>query len=110
MDENVEGPITRGVRRRGVDVLTVQDDGRTGADDSDVLTRATELGRVLFSRDEDMLAEAARRQSRSEPFTGVIYAHQDHVTVGECVAELELATFAGNDEDFANRVRYLPFR
>jgi predicted nuclease of predicted toxin-antitoxin system len=55
MDENVHGVITRGIRKRGVDVLTVQEDGYGGRDDPDVVDRATSLGRVLFSQDEDLL-------------------------------------------------------
>jgi hypothetical protein len=39
------------------------------------LTVQTALGRVLFSRDEDLLREAAQRQQRGETFAGVIYAH-----------------------------------
>lgn len=61
MDENVPRAITGGLRLRGVDVLTVQEDGRRGLDDPRVLDRATELGRVLFSQDEDLLVEARRR-------------------------------------------------
>ncbi len=52
MDEHVSRAVTVGLRRRGLDVLTVQEDGRTGASDPAVLDRATELGRVLFSQDE----------------------------------------------------------
>jgi len=37
---------------------------------------ASELGRVLFTQDDDLLTEATRRQHRGQPFGGVIYAHQ----------------------------------
>jgi hypothetical protein len=47
---------------RGVDVLTVQEDGRAGASDAAVLDRATELGRVLFTQDDDLLVEASEEQ------------------------------------------------
>ncbi len=49
MDENVHRGITDGLRIRNVDVLTVQEDGRTGLPDPLILDRATELERVLFS-------------------------------------------------------------
>lgn len=61
-----------GLRRRGLDVLTVQEDGRAGDSDQSMLDRATELGRVLFSQDDDLLVEASRRQASSLPFCGVI--------------------------------------
>ncbi len=46
MDENVHGTITSGLRRRNIDVLTVQEDHRSGLPDPEVLDRAIELGRV----------------------------------------------------------------
>jgi len=49
MDEHVSRSITVGLRRRGLDVLTVQEDGRSGAADE-----------VLFSQDDDLLVEANR--------------------------------------------------
>lgn len=48
MDENIPRSITTGLRLRGVDVLTVQEEGRTSFTDPIILDRATELQRVLF--------------------------------------------------------------
>ena len=62
MDEHVHRAITAGLRLRGVDVLTVQEDGRRQVRDDVLLDRASGLRRVLFSQDEDLLAEATRRQ------------------------------------------------
>jgi len=75
MDHHVPRPITTGLRVRGVDVLTAaEDDARLP--DPDLLDRASALGRVLFSRDADLLREATRRLAGGIPFLGVIYAHQ----------------------------------
>jgi predicted nuclease of predicted toxin-antitoxin system len=75
MDENVPRQITLGLRLRGLDVLTVQEDNRLGLPDPQVLDRATELQRVLFSRDDDLLVIANQRQQNGTTFYGVIYAH-----------------------------------
>jgi predicted nuclease of predicted toxin-antitoxin system len=83
MDEHIHQGITDGLRQRGVDVLTVQEDGRTGTPDPLILDRATELQRVIFTQDQDFLAEANRRQVEGMSFAGVIYAHQRLVTIGE---------------------------
>jgi len=108
MDVHVPAAITRGLVLRGVDVMTAQLDGTTQLDDSDLLDRATELGRVLFSQDEDLLAEATKRQRSGQPFGGVIYAHQLGITIGRAVNDLEILTEVGTPEDFANRVEFLP--
>jgi hypothetical protein len=110
IDENVEGAITRGIRRRGIDVLTTQEDGRSGVDDPPLLDRAGDLGRVMFSRDDDMLREATKRQRLGESFVGVIYAHQLRVSIGQCVTDLTILAELGEPHEFEDRVRYLPLR
>jgi hypothetical protein len=108
MDVHVPAAITRGLLLRDVDVLTAQLDGTTQMDDPALLDRATGLGRVLFSQDEDLLAEAAQRQQNGIFFGGVIYAHQLDITIGRAIQDLQLLANAGSSEDFANRIEYLP--
>ena len=66
--------------------------------------------RVLFTRDEDLLAEASHRQRHGKPFLGVVYAHQLRVTIGQCVQDLELVAKVYEPADMANRVEYLPLK
>lgn len=110
MDVNVRAEITRQLRARGVDVLTSEEDGTREFSDSDLLDRATFLGRVLFTRDADLPAEAALRQRSGVTFSGVIYAHQLLVTIGQCVADLELIAKVRNPTECVNRVDYLPLK
>ena len=56
MDVHVRWAITAGLRRRGVDVLTAQQDGAARFEDPALLDRATQLGRVLVSQDDDLQA------------------------------------------------------
>lgn len=108
MDVHVPAAITRALVLRNVDVLTAQLDGTTRLDDAALLDRATALGRVLFSQDDDLLAEATKRQRSGQPFGGVIYAHQLSITIGQAVNDLELLAKIGTPEEFANRVEYVP--
>ncbi len=61
-DHNVKRAITQGLRLHGIDVLTALEDGTHRLPDPELLDRATALGRVLFSTDEDLIVEAQRRQ------------------------------------------------
>ncbi len=108
MDENVPRQITLGLRLRGIDTLTVQDDGLTGASDPQVLARATELQRVIFTRDDDFLVLAHQCQQDSTPFYGVVYAHPQTSSIGACVHDLELIAKICTLEDCLNQVQYLP--
>ncbi|MBO1350393.1 MAG: DUF5615 family PIN-like protein [Hormoscilla sp. GUM202] len=108
MDEHVRLAVTKGLRMRGVDVLTVQEDERAGYPDDILLDRATELKRVMFSQDQDFLVEANRRQAAGIVFSGVLYAPQLSVSIGECVRDLEIIAKVSEAEDLANQVKYLP--
>jgi Domain of unknown function (DUF5615) len=108
MDHHVPRAITLGLRLREIDVLTAYEDGASELDDAVLLDRASELGRVLFTRDDDLLAEAAKRQGGRVPFQGVIYAHQIRVSIGRCVQDLEIIAKAGEPADLMNGVMFLP--
>jgi hypothetical protein len=107
-DVHVRMAITQGLRHRGVTVLTAQEDGTDQWDDAQLLDRATALGHVVFSNDTDFLVEAARRQTAGEPFAGVIYAHQQHVSIGRCIDDLEVLAKVLDPPDMMNQVVYLP--
>ena len=61
MDVNVRAEITSQLRARDVDLLTSEKDGTREFSDPALLDRATALGRVLFTRDADLIAEAVMR-------------------------------------------------
>jgi Domain of unknown function (DUF5615) len=108
MDHHVPRAITLGLRLRAVDGLSAYEDGASELEDATLLDRASEWGRVLFTRDDDLLAEAAKRQREEIPFHGVIYAHQLRVSIGRCVQDLEILAKAGEPADLLNGVIFLP--
>jgi predicted nuclease of predicted toxin-antitoxin system len=110
MDVQVRREVTEGLRSRGVDVMTAQEDKAAELEDSDLLDRATVLGRVLFSQADDLLRLATRRQHTGEYFAGLIYSHQLSITIGQCVDDLELIAKATEPEEWINYLAYLPFR
>jgi len=108
MDQHVPKAITTGLRVRGVDVLTAHEDGAATFSDVELLDRATALNRVLFTQDDDLLIEAARRQHENIPFSGIIYGHQLHAPIGICIRDLQLISELGEPDDIANQVQFLP--
>jgi hypothetical protein len=110
IDVHVKAAITAGLRRRGIDVVTAQEDEGTHLEDTALLDRATAMQRVLFSQDDDLLAVARARQTAGVFFAGLIYGHQLAATVGKHVLDLEVVCQVLDPEDMANRIEYLPFR
>src|SRR5438045_8065942 len=99
MDVHVQRPITIGLRLRGVDVLTAQEDGCATLEDNDLLQRCTVLGRPIFTRDEDFLAEATSRLQSNTDFSTVIYAHQLRVSIGQYIQDLEIFANVASAEE-----------
>ena len=109
-DENTPRAILVGLRRRGVDVVDVQEDGLAGKSDPVVMARAAELGRVLVSQDRDMLRHARSFQRDKRYFAGLVYASQKKVTIGLCVRELERIAAEGTADELEGNVVYLSLR
>jgi predicted nuclease of predicted toxin-antitoxin system len=108
MDEHVPSAITEGLRQRGLNVLTAQEDGKAGADDPELLDRATDLRRVFFTFDADFLREGARRQKVGEEFAGIVHARALRISFKRCIDDLELIAVLCEPNELANRVDYLP--
>ena len=110
MDVHVPAAITEGLRIRGVDVLTSQEDGTRQADDQSLLARATSLGRLMFSQDQDLLQIASKWQRSRKEFSGVIYSRQTPISIGVLIEDLELLATCCSKEEVANRVTFLPLK
>jgi Domain of unknown function (DUF5615) len=72
MDEHVPKAVTEGLRRRGVDVVTVQELGLQTVEDAKHLERATQDGRVVVTQDADFL----RLHATGLSHRGIVYAPQ----------------------------------
>lgn len=97
MDEHVPTTVTRGLRMRGIDVLTAQETGLLAASDEAHLALATDQGRVLLTQDADFL----RLHAAGIAHTGIVYAHQQ-TQIGAIVTQLHYHTLerkllAGHD-------------
>ena len=88
--------------------MTAQEDGADRFPDPELLDRATQLEKVLFTQDVDFLVEAARRQEMGIYFTGIVFARQRKVTYARCLSDLEMISKVGELSQLASRVEYLP--
>ena len=75
---------------------------------SDLLERATQLGRVFFSQDDDLLAIAHQWQCANRSFAGLVYGHQLDLSIGQAIRDPELSASVYDPDDMRDRVEYLP--
>ena len=108
MDHHVHSAITLGLRRKGIDCLTAEEDGTARLPEDLLLQRAAELGRVMISQDEDLLAIAADWIRSAKPFAGLVFGHQLGVTIGQAVSDLELIARVLSSQEMRNQVFWIP--
>ena len=98
LDEHAPRAVTEGLRRRGVDALTVQDAGLQGAGDEQHLAFAVGEGRGIFTQDADFL----RLHAAGRPHRGIVYAPQQ-TPVGYVIRGLMLIYDVLAPEDMINQ-------
>jgi len=103
MDQHYPGPVTEGLRRRGIDVLTAQDAERCGLPDLDQLAYATTEERVMVTFDSDFLA--LHRSGGSH--AGIGWCPQQKYAIGMLVQLLELLHRVADRDSMRNHVEYL---
>lgn len=90
MDQHIHGAVVRGLRQRGIDCLTAEEDGNADLDDEPLLERATSLGRCFVTQDADFFAIAERFWAANREFAGIVYSEQMRITIGQMIRDLEL--------------------
>ncbi|MBM3759571.1 MAG: hypothetical protein FJW36_04925 [Acidobacteria bacterium] len=108
MDAHVPRAVTTALRLRGIDVVTAQQDGADTLGDDKLLMRASVLGRILISQDDDLLREGTRLQREGIHFAGIIYGHQRSVGIGQMVEDLSLIAHVTTTAEWVDRIAYLP--
>ena len=108
MDVHIPRAVTLALRVCGIDVLTAQEDGSARWPDDQLLLRAHELGRVMVSQDSDMLREGSRLRREGQSFSGIVYAHQLGISIGQFVEALALIAGATEAEEWKGRIDYIP--
>jgi predicted nuclease of predicted toxin-antitoxin system len=84
-DEQVSRAVVRGLRQRGVDVLTAAEAGLLGAPDEKHLTLALSQRRVILTQDDDFL----RLHAAGMKHAGIVYAAQG-TRIGDIIRGLML--------------------
>lgn len=101
-DEHVARSVVVGLRRRGVDVLTVVEAGMRGATDREHLDLAVAQGRVILTQDDDFL----RLHAQGLVHAGIVYAPQQ-TPVGDIIRGVMLIYHILSPEDMQNHVEFI---
>jgi predicted nuclease of predicted toxin-antitoxin system len=102
LDEHVGNAVVYGLRRRGVDVVTVADVGMKSRTDEDHLALAFNASRTIFTQDGDFLRLAASGVSHA----GIVYAPQG-TPIGTIVSGLLIINNVLSAEELVDRIEYI---
>ena len=110
VDVHVDKAIHDQLRVRGVDVLRAQDDDAGEKADDDLLQRASDLGRLIFTQDIRFKAMAEEWQRTGKPFPGLLFGNHLGVTIGTYVKDLELIAKVTDPAEWINVIQHLPYK
>jgi predicted nuclease of predicted toxin-antitoxin system len=109
-DENSDGTILRGVRRRlpTIDMVRIQDVGLSGADDQTVPEWAATEQRLLLTHDAETITKYAYERVRlGAVMAGVIEVRQE-VTIQQAIEDILLVVICSSDQEWEGLILYLP--
>lgn len=101
-DEQVPNSVIKGLRLRGINVLTTKEAKMLGAVDTAHLGFAQEMKRVILTQDDDFL----RLHASGFDHCGIIYAHQ-RTPVGKIIRGIMLIHQILDSDDMKNHVEFL---
>jgi predicted nuclease of predicted toxin-antitoxin system len=84
-DENVHPDVIVFLRKAGLDVESVSEQGKFGISDTQVLAQATKAGRVVLTHDSDFGGLALM----GAQFIGIIYVRPGHIHADFTIKTLE---------------------
>ncbi|MBI4614955.1 MAG: DUF5615 family PIN-like protein [Planctomycetes bacterium] len=102
-DHHVPAAVADGLRRRGIDVLTSTEAGRSRARDLDLVRLSRDEGRVIVTFDEDFLVLAGE----VEDHAGIVYCPATKYGIGQLIHALFLVHGVLDVVDMRNHVEFL---
>jgi hypothetical protein len=101
-DEHVSKAVIKGLRQRGIDILSCQEANMLHASDEEHLALAARLGRVVITQDTDFI----RLHHAGIEHSGVVYAHQQ-LPISKVITGLLLIWEVLEPDEMVNYIEYI---
>ena len=107
-EDAAEQAVVRGLRNRGVDVVTTADACRLGDTDATQLAHATALGRTLYTFNVGDFARLHHRyREQGLRHCGIVVLPDQRCSIGEKGRRLARFVHSKTAEEMVNRMEYL---
>jgi hypothetical protein len=105
-DENINPGIVAGLRRHGMDIVSVRERGQYGTDDEVLPSMATAERRLMLTSDTDFLRIHSQWMSVGRSHGGIVFWPQN-LAIGHVVRRLLFYASQTAPANAANFVKYL---
>lgn len=103
IDENVQIEVMSQLVQHGIEAVSAKSLEKLGDTDTNHLQRATEMGHVLCTHDQDFL----RLSAEGVPHAGIVFAQQNQSTIGGWVRQLRRLHDEFTAEEMVGRVEFV---
>ena len=109
-DEDFNHRAVRGIKfhHSHIDLLTAQEVGLRTASDSAMLHAAAEVDRIVLSHDERTMGRAARQRIDFHLKMPGLFLAPQNTPVGLLIAGIVLTAECSHENEWYNRIEYLP--
>lgn len=102
-DEQIPYQVIEGLRRREIDVVSIQQMDLRSTPDTVILDVAQQQGRVIYCRDTDFL----RLHAAGTPHAGILYHHPVTYSIGAAIRTVAMACEVLSMDEMRNHVEFL---
>jgi uncharacterized protein (DUF433 family)/predicted nuclease of predicted toxin-antitoxin system len=99
VDESVNVAVAEGLKRRGITAFSAKDLGKLGITNEEQLETAIQNRAAIFNHDADFLRAVVESNH-----LGIIYVHQQKLSVGECIKKLKVLAETTCLDEMCNKI------
>jgi hypothetical protein len=109
-DENFDSAIIRGLVRRNpeLDLVRVQDEGLSGADDPSILEWSARDGRILLTHDVTTITHYAYERVRTGQLMPGVFEVNLEAPFGKIIEDILLLAACSLEGEWEGQILYLP--
>ena len=102
-DEHIPYSVVRGLRARGVEIFSIEEENLKSISDEDLLDYCHAKRRILLTNDRDFLVLAKEKNH-----SGIIYLVSQYTAVSEIIKSILQLIDTFSEENFGDALFYIP--
>lgn len=102
-DEHIKRSVREGLRMRGIEVWSIEEEQLKGVSDNELLTFCIKNKRILLTNDEDFFT-----LTKNTHHAGIIFITDQHAPVGTIIRTVLRLVYTVKEDEFKDSILYVP--